>query len=160
MWITVLEFDYFRIKTLPFFCSVERCVIKWENLWHILFYQLGNRASYPFPDSPIFPLIFILLLSWPSAIWTLYPGLSQLDPPSTLRFTYSKTKEKTDSFDKWAPFSCSHGEVYPHLSQHLTPGREGVSAKTRGHHLSHCELEPTWTPIECGGQQETAPGWF
>ena len=67
---------------------------------------------------------------------------------------------ETESFNKWASFSCSHGEVYPHLSQHLTPGREGVSAKAKGQHLSHCNLEPTWTPNEHCGQRETQPGWF
>lgn len=112
----------------------------------------------PFHKPPISSLITIVLFSLSSAIWTSYTDLSQLDPPSFLRFT--STVEKTESFNKRASFSCSHGEVYPHLSQHLTPGREGVSSKTRGQHLSHCELEPTWTPIVHRGQQETVPGWF
>lgn len=114
----------------------------------------------PFQESPISSLIIIVPFSWFTAIWTPYPDLSQLDPPSTLRFTYSKKREKTESFNKWAPFSCSHGEVYPHLSQYLTPGRVRVSSKARGQHLSHCELEPTWTPIEHRGQRETVPSWF
>lgn len=122
------------------------------------YFQL--EAAKPFHVSPISSLMSIVLFSWPTAIWTPYPDLFQLDPPSTLRFTNAKMREKTESFNKWAPFSCSNGEVYPHLSQHLTPGREGVSAKIRGQHLSHCELEPTWTPIEHYGQRETVPGWF
>lgn len=112
----------------------------------------------PFHKSTIFSLICIVLFSLSAAIWTT--DLFQLDPPSCLRFTFPKTKGKRESFNKWASFSCSHGEVYPHLSQHLTPGREGVSSKARGQHLSHCELEPTWTPIVHCGQRETVPGWF
>lgn len=86
---------------------------------------------------------------------------SQLDPPSfSVVYIYNKVTEKTGSFNRRASLSCSHGEVYPHLSQHLTPGREGVRSEARGQHLSHCELEPTWTPVLHRGQRETGLGWF
>lgn len=108
----------------------------------------------PFHYSPI-SLLISVVLQLVHAIWIPYADLSQLHPPSSLSFTYTKTREKTESLNKWASFSCSHGEVYPHLSQHLTPGREGVNSKSRGQHLSHCELELTWAPIAHCGQRET-----
>lgn len=129
-----------------------------ETLYCILFHQLKAKVPTLYYEAPISSRISFVLL-----------GLQLFEPVSrsfpirpTFHFEvyYSKKREKTESFNKWASFSCSHGEVYPHLSQRLTPGREGVSAKARGHRLSHCELEPTWTPTECRGQRETVPGWF
>lgn len=52
------------------------------------------------------------------------PDVSQLEPSPTLRRYLLQDQGETESFNKWASFSCSRGEVYPHLSQPLTPGRE------------------------------------
>lgn len=119
--------------------------------------QLGAK---PFHEPPISSLVSIILFSWSSAIWTLYPDLSQLDPTSTLRSTCSKTREKLSPLTSGPP-SLVHMGKFTHIClRTLTPGREGVSAKVKGRHLSHCELEPTRTPIEHCGQRETLPGWF
>lgn len=44
-----------------------------------------------------------------------HPGLSQLDPPSILRFTFSETREEKQSFNKWASFSCSQTGKFTHI---------------------------------------------
>lgn len=144
-----------------FFLQASKKKIKVCRLLDTLTLLIGNLDEpTTFHESFILSLMSIVLLSWSAVIWTPYPRLFQLDRPSSLRYTYSNMWEKTEPFDKRAPLSCSHGEVYPHLSHHLTSGREGVTGKAGGQHLYHCELEPTWTSITHCGQWETVPGWF
>lgn len=90
-----------------------------------------------------------------------YPDLLPIRPTFLSEvYRHNKVREKTEPFSRRASFSCSSGEVYPHLPQHPTPGGQGPHPRpevgTRA--IVSCNQHESQSYTADGG--EPAPGWF